>query len=273
MKKSKFVLRLNPLSTLVLLVGLAALVGFSSLAFAYVPPIGFILDKSSKTTGKEIVSIDQEVHFTALNEDAVVKENWLIEGDKNLKVSALGQGLFKQNINFSAVYNGKFRTVVVAKSRQTSNLTSDFFQKYLFIRSANSFNAYLNDLSISPEVRLSRVDGRVGFAIGKPTESKYNPQIWVDQDEFMVRKIRLPSETEIAMSDFVEFKPGFFIARTQVITWGGVSATVKLMKVVAKPKESLNAFYPQNLDTPSEITFANQTPMTQVIQSFYKRFR
>ena len=270
MKKSKFVLSLNPLSTLVLLAGL---MGYGSLALGYIPPISFILDKSSKTTGKEIISIDQEVRFTAVNEEAVVKENWLIEGDKNLKLIASGQGLFKQNINFSAVYNGKFRTVVVAKSRQTSNLTSDFFQKYLFIRSANSFNAYLNDLSVLPEIRLSRVDGRVGYAIGKPTESKYNPQIWVDQDEFMVRKIRLPSETEVTMSDFVEFKPGFFIARTQVINWGGITATVKLMKVVAKPKESLNAFYPQNLDTPSEITFANQTPMTQVIQSFYKRFR
>jgi uncharacterized protein YacL (UPF0231 family) len=270
MKKSKFVASLNPLSTLVILAGLAI---HTPTALAYIPPIAFILDQSSKTTGKEIISIDQEVHFTVGNEEAVIKENWLIEGDKNLKVTAQGQGLFKQNINYTAVYNGKFRTVVVAKNRQTSNLNSDFFQKYLFIRSANSFKSYLNDLSILPEVRLSRVDGRVGFAIGQPTESKYNPQIWIDQDEFMVRKIRMPSETEVAMSDFVEFKPGFYIARTQVINWAGVTAKVKLMKVVAKPKESLNAFYPQNLDTPSEITFSNQTPMTQVIQSFYTRFR
>lgn len=270
MKKSKFVLRFNPLSTLVLLAGLVC---NSSVALGFIPPIAFILDKSAKTTGKEIVEINQEVHFEVAGEEAVVKETWLVEGDKNLKLTAYGQGPYKQSINLTAIYNGKFRTIFSGKNRQTTNLTSDFFQKYLFIKSAASFNTYLNDLSISPEVRLSRVDGRVGYAIGKPTESKYNPQIWIDQEEFMVRKIRLPSETEVALSDFVEFKPGFFIARTQVITWGGITATVKVMKVTPKPKETLNAFYPQYLDIPSEISFAQQTPMTEVINSFFKRFR
>lgn len=270
MKKSKFVVGFHPLSTLVILAGLVC---NSSMAFGFVPPIAFILEKSAKTTGKEIIAIEQEVHFEAAGEEATIKETWLVEGDKNLKLTAFGHGAFKQNINFTAIYNGKFRTIFAGKSRQTTGLTSDFFQKYLFIRSAASFNNYLNDLSISPEVRLSRVDGRVGYAIGKPTESKYKPQVWIDQDEFMVRKIRLPSETEVLLSDYVEFKPGFFIARTQVITWGGITATVKVMKVTPKPKETLNAFYPQYLDIPSEITFAQQTPMTEVINSFFKRFR
>lgn len=270
MKKSKFVPRFTPLSTLVLLTGL---VFKSSAAFGFIPPIAFLLEKSAKTTGNEIVEINQEVHFQVANEVSVVKETWLVEGDKNLKLTAFGQGPYKQAINLTAIYNGKFRTIFAGKNRQTTNLTSDFFQKYLFIKSAASFNSYLNDLSISPEIRLSRVDGRVGFAIGKPTESKYNPQIWIDQDEFMIRKLRLPSETEILLSDFVEFKPGFFVARTQTITWGGITATVKVMKITPKPKETLNAFYPQYLDIPSEISFAQQTPMTEVINSFFKRFR
>ena len=165
------------------------------------------------------------------------------------------------------------KTQFLNSTRQSFALTTDFFQKYFFIRSSGSFANYLSDLSILPEVRLSRVDGRIGYAIGKPTETRYHPQIWIDQEEFMVRKIRLPSETEVELSDFTEVKPGFFIARTQKITWGGVSATIKVMKVTAKPKETLNAFYPQYLDIPTILSFSEQTAMTEVITNFYKRFR
>lgn len=265
---SRFWLKL----TLVCLVFITGLI-LPSLSFSYIPPIGFILEKSAKTTGKEIFSIDQDVIFNVLGEEVIIKENWLVEGDKNLKLSAYGQGSLKQNVSIHTVYNSKVKTQFLGSTRQSVALTTDFFQKYFFIRSAGSFTSYLSDLSILPEVRLSRVDGRIGYAIGKPTETRYHPQIWIDQEEFMVRKIRLPSETEVELSDFHEVKPGFQIARTQKITWGGVTATVKVMKVTPKPKESLNAFYPQYLDTPTVLNFTEASAMTEVITNFYKRFR
>ena len=258
--------------TLVCIVFIAGIF-LPSLSFSFIPPIGFILEKSAKTTGKEIYSIDQEVIFNVLGEEVIVKENWLVEGDKNLKLSAYGQGALKQNVSIHTVYNSKVKTQFLGATRQSVALTTDFFQKYFFIRSSGSFTSYLSDLSISPEVRISRVDGRIGYALGKPTETRYHPQIWIDQEEFMVRKIRLPSETEVELSDFQEVKAGFQIARTQKITWGGVSATVKVMKVTPKPKESLNAFYPQYLDTPSVLSFPDTNAMSDVITNFYKRFR
>lgn len=242
--------------------------------FAYIPPIDFILTQASSTTGRQIISIDQEVTFKIGDEEAVVVENWLIEGDKNLKVTATGKGLFKGNINLHFLYNQKNKTFVTGKNKNTTSLPSDFFEKYLFIRSTDSFKKYLSELQIAAEtVRLSRADGKVSFAFGAVTENPPSPQIWIDQEDFSVRKIRLPTQSVITLSDVQQITPGLLIAKQQVIEWGGAKATVKIKNISLKTAANLSTFFPQNLDLPSEINFSNQTPITQVIDNFYKRFR
>lgn len=246
---------------------------FSSALFAYIPPLDFILDKATATTGRQIISFDQDVFFKVGNEDAQISESWLVEGDRNLKVAANGKGFYKENVRFNALYNSKNRTMVQGKNKISTVLTSDFFEKYLFVRSSDSFKNYLRDLGISSDVRLARADGRVTYAIGVPSNEKLSPQIWIDQDEFIVRKIRLPSEAEITLSDFTAVGDDLYIAKTQKIKWAGVTVTVKVKNISTKPNATLNSFYPQNFDANTELSFVNRTTLTQVIEDFYKRFR
>lgn len=255
------------------------------LAFAYIPPLEFILNKSTATTGRQIIGIEQDVIFKVGTEEAVVHETWLIEGDKNLKLTAKGVGAFKPNIDLEYLYNSNRKTIIAAKNKVVTPLTTDFFEKLLFIRSTESFKNYLKNLGVSNQVRLSRADGRIAFAIGDASTItpvvKLNPQIWIDQDEFVIRKIRLPSEVEIDLSNIVQIPnsgasslaSNLYIAKSQTISWAGLRIQINVKNISTKTGANLSRFHPQNLERPSEITFANKSTLTEAIDQFYKRFR
>jgi hypothetical protein len=242
-------------------------------AFSYIPNLDFILKKNVATTGRQIVSIEQDVIFNIGSETATVKETWLIEGDKNLKLVARGQGELNQNINLHYLYNGKNRISVTGKNKNASSLTHDFFQRLLFIRSANTFKNYIHELGINEGTRLSRTDGRIAFAIGEPSTEVLKPQIWIDQEDFAIRKIRLPSEADISLSDISQVSKDLWVAKSQKISWANFTVQVKVKKISAKTTATLNQFYPQNLDQPSEFSFSNRNDMNDIIDQFYKRFR
>jgi len=252
----------------------------SSFALAYIPEIPFVLKKASTTTGRKIIQIEQEVTFKVGEEEAKVDETWLIEGDKNLKLSAVGKNLYKESIKLNYLYNGKNKTFLTGKNKNVAPVNLDFFQRYLFIRSQSSFINYLKELNIpamdKSNIKLSRADGVITFLIGQPSEQNLNPQVWIGQDDFVVRKIRTPSAAEITLSQITSFPKDVYVAKAQTITWQNsqpITVQIRIKKIDVDAGGSLTNFYPQNLDMPSEMTFANKTPLTAVVEEFYSRFR
>lgn len=248
-------------------------------ASAYIPELPFILKKSSLTTGKKIIQIEQEVIFKSGEDEARVDEVWLVEGDRNLKMTAIGKNLYKENIRLNYLYNGKNRTHFLGKNKVVQLNSPDFYEKYLFIRSRDSFLNYLRDLNIPANVRLSRANGVITFLIGQPSEQNLNPHIWIGQDDFVIRKIRMPSAAEISLDQVTSYPNDTYIAKSQTISWpsldGGPTTTVqiRIKKVNVNAPGSIQSFYPNTIDFPSEINFANKTELTSVIEEFYSRFR
>lgn len=281
MKKLK---QMNILATKILknqtIVLILSLILIHSLqAQAYIPDIGFILKKSSMTTGKKIIQIEQEVTFKVGEEVARIDETWLIEGDKNLKMNAVGKNLYKDNIKLNYLYNGKTKTVMTGKNKNSFAISADFYPRYLFIRSKDSFFHYLNELGIPQQVRLSRADGVISFLVGQASDKILNPHIWIGQDDFVIRKIRTPTSAEISLSQIAILPNDVYVAKSQTISWLSMTSNenatvqIKIKKIDLKAPGSIASFYPQNLDTPSEMTFANKTVLTSVIEDFYSRFR
>ncbi len=252
----------------------------SSAVQAYVPEISFVLKKAAGTTGRKIIRLEQEVTFKVGEEEAKVDETWLIEGDKNLKMTAVGKNLYKDSIKLNYLYNGKNKTFLTGKNKTVQSINIDFFQRYLFIRSQASFMSYLKELNIpaldQSTIKLSRADGVITFLIGQPSEQNLNPQVWIGQDDFVIRKIRTPSAAEINLSQITNFPSDVLLAKSQTITWPNtqpVTVQIKIKKVDVNAGGTISSFYPQNIETPSEITFANKTPLTAVMEEFYSRFR
>ncbi len=240
---------------------------------AYVLPVDTILNKTTALAGNSIISVDQDVIFKEGSQQVIIKENWLIEGDKNLKLTATAQGDLRDFFRISYLYNSKNRTQMAGKSKSVTAVNHDFFEKYLSVKSKDSFLGYLKDLGIAPQARLSRAGGSVCYALGNPSsEQALSPQLWIEQDFFRVRKIRFSSEAEAEFSDYEEYG-NLDYPKTKVISWAEKSVTIQVTKVQIKTKYTIKDFYPETIDIPSEIALSNKGPVGATIEEFYMRFR
>ena len=247
---------------------------FENQSYGYILPLDVILNKSVAQSGNQIFSVEQDVIFTFEAEDFVIRETWLIEGDKNLKLTAVGLGPLKDLFRLVTVYNSKSKTTLFGKTKQTVLTNSDFFERYISIRSLDSYKNYLALLSVAPTVRLSRAAGTTAFAIGEPSTSDITtPHFWIDQNTFHTKKIRFLSESEVSFEDHTLYGKTIYYPKTKKVSWGQQNVTIKVKQVALKTGANLSSFYPQKLDQPSEITLSSKGNAGIIIQDFYKRFR
>ena len=250
---------------------LVQLVG--SKANAYILPLDFILQKSASLAGNSIIGIEQEVQYREGSKVYSVKESWIIEGDRNLRVTVRGQGELKEAVNMTLLYNNKNRTVVTANNKTVKSAGADFFERYLAVKSKDSFKNYMKELGIGEDVRLSRAAGQVCFAVGNiSTENDLQPHLWIDQNSFRLAKIRMPSDAEIEFNDYIE-KDGVHYPLTKTVTWQGKTVTIKVNKVNTKSKAKIEDFYPDKLEASQPVNLGNFGLAGSVLDEFYQRFR
>ncbi len=253
----------------------ATIVQLTSLfSYAYVMPLDVVLKKNTALTGTQIFAVEQDVIFKDQVREYIIRESWLIEGDRNLKLTATGTGDLKDSFRFVAIYNTKNKTILMGKNKVTQVTELDFFERYLAIRSTDSFKNYLSEMKIAPSIRLSRAGGAAAFALGEasPTANVLHTQVWIEQESFALRKIRLPSAAEVSFSDYSTFGNVRY-PKSKKVSWANNEVQIKVRSVTTKTGATLNTFYPQNLEQPSEILLANKGATATLIEEFYKRFR
>lgn len=245
----------------------------SPAAKAYILPLDFILQKSAGLAGSSIISIEQDVQFKDGVKTYTVKETWLIEGDRNLKLQARGVGELKDAININYLYNNKNKTSLLQKNKSVKLAPADFFEKFLAIKSKDSYLAYMKELKIGDNVRLSRAAGQVCFAVGNiSTETDVQPHFWFDQSSFRLSKMRFPSQSEIEFSDYVE-KDKVHYPRLKTISWQGKTVTIKVTKITTKTSSTIQDFYPESLQSSAPLALTNFGLAGSVLDEFYARFR
>lgn len=246
-------------------------------AQAYILPFETILSKTVEQSGTSILEIDQNVIFKEGGQEYSVHEKWLIEGDKNLKLVATGNGPLKGLISLNYLYNSKKRTHLSGKNKIVQEVKPDFFERWLTIRSADSFKNYLKENSISNKVRLSRASGVVSFAIGEmATAEAIYPQVWINQELFHINRLRTASFADLEFANFNNYskEETFFQYPLQKnISWSGNNVEIKVTRVVMKSDSTLKDFYPDTIQIPSEFSLTTVGPVGQKIEEFYSRFR
>lgn len=250
------------------------LVQFAALTSqAYILPLENILQKSALVAGSSILSVEQEVQYKEAGKVYTIKETWLIEGDRNLKLTARGQGELK-DVTLNYVYNNKNRSSLNGKNKVSQQIGSDFYEKFLAIKSKDSYQTYLKELGIAETVRLSRASGAVCFAIGaEANDDGVKPQIWIDQDSFRLVKMRMPSAAEIEFLDFTELESGAHYPRQKTVSWNGKTLNIVVKSVTRATTASIKNFYPESLEAPSQFVLPPQSPAAPVFEEFYQRFR
>lgn len=268
----------------------------SSLSSAYIPPGRVLLSKLSENNGAGSYQIDQDVHFTIDGERFSVRETWYVENENALRVDVQGLKALKGQIKLSFVYKNGTR---FSSSQFSGNQkwSADFFERFFHVRQFENWTQYLTQnkmagpslLTKKPFVkdqkyvrenflRLSRCSGVVCYAFGQPTPTEseeLTPGLWIEQDQFLIRKFRLPSQAEIEANNYNDYAKNLHFPRQRTVRWDNKTVEINLISIhnkltATQISQLINTTTVEN----SQAVLAISTPAAQqLIEEFYKRFR
>ncbi len=270
----------------------------SQLAWAYIPPSRMILGRVSENAGSGIYSIEQEVQIPLGAEPIYLKETWLIENERNLRLTVNGTKDLKDLIHLQFIYVGGQKWQLKNGRKESTKISEDFVEKYFHFRNAENLIGSLQSLKILPVtlttrkaavkkgeefkyepesfVRLTRTEGSVSYAFGQPSaveQKELNPGFWVEQDQFIIRKIRFPSQAEVTAENYTPFARGLNLPKLRTIQWNQNTVTIRLLNVSGKVAKSGQLFQPNTLDVPYTIKPLPDASAQTLIEEFYSRFR
>ncbi len=270
---------------------------FPVFASAYILPAKVILQKTVENAGSGTYAVEQEVQFTSGTENIALKESWLIENDRTMRLTVTGTKDLQSQIRMQFIYSGGQRFDLAGGSRQSKKISEDFLEKYLNFRSVDQFANSLVQLKLVPSnvlarktteknaadfkytpvnfVRYSRTGGNIAYAFGEPTPADKegaNPGLWIEQDQFVVRKIKLPSQVEMSADNYSQFAKGLSYPRQRTIRWGRNTASVRVISISARASNNA-LFQASALDTPMKLDGLSGLQSKETILEFYSRFR
>ncbi|MBK9293807.1 MAG: hypothetical protein IPM57_05070 [Oligoflexia bacterium] len=256
----------------------------STFAFAYIPQSSFVFNRVAELHGKGAYKITQELAFKGPAETQVVKETWIIVDGGEMLLKAEGEGLQVTRL----LKKGRIYTDT------SSENPNEFYMSALTTRDAGELKKFFHKWGILPNealrekyvpkdlkllkletekfVRLGRVGGAIQYQYGKLDQAT----VWIEQDQFFISKIRMPSGAEFLGQDYAIFARNFAYPKTQKITFGdnSVEIVVKSVYGINLTNAIKKTLEPSSLKNNEEIvTLWPKHSLANVIGDFYKRFR
>lgn len=260
-------------------------------AIAFIPKGMVILQKTAENNGSGGYIIEQEVQFQTAPEPIVLKETWIVDNENSMRLTVTGTKELKDLFKMQFSYSGGVRTSLVGSTKQSKKLSDDFIERYFHIRNADSYANHLLQLKIanssifqkkiiraakdfdnSPEdfVRLSRTGGVVNYAFGTPAISESadsSPGFWIEQDQFVLRKFRLPSGVEVSAEKYSQYARGLNFPRKRSVRWDNNTVQIQTLSVAGKGPGSSGALEATRTESLDSLSNKN------IILEFYNRYR
>ena len=259
---------------------LLGIIAFTINAAAYVPTTRTILNRTAKNSGTGTYAVELEVQIETKAEPIVLRERWVAKDAEKLKVSVQSVRGISPAVKFDVVYlNG--RKYASYESGKSSSWNSQFLEPALFsktgreilnsmlaakILNANWLSQYERP-SAKPNgtPKLARTGGSISYFLGERTPISSEtllPGLWIEQDSFLIRRVRYPSQDEIQLDDY-QVKNGLWVAVDRQYTWGTMKAKTSLI--------SAKSITDNNFSAPNSSGVAS--PLPEFIADFYTRFR
>lgn len=271
-----------------------AVVILSVSAYAYIPSADFIFTKVVKNAGSGVYQVKQEVSFPTATRNITVTETWWIANDDLMFLKAEGP-LFTQYFLYK---NGKKFSFNPNGGLQSSGYPADFHENLFFKRSSQGLKDSLIIRKIMPAItlkkrpiiktakdtkdlaqinepylKLARLGGSVNFVVGYAAQEEGAAGIWIDQDQFTIKKIKLASKSEMTAEGFAELSRSLVYPKSQKITWDNQYVQIELSRADALNKGV--EFFDENQFAKLENQNKPLPPewAQSVVGDFYKRFR
>lgn len=257
----------------------------SSIALGYIPHPSFLVQKLSRTTGSGIYLVDQDVIFQNGADTLILKEQIMVENESSMKIVVTGTRELKDTVSALFVYGD-------ANSPAARKLTNDHFERLLFARSVQFWNMFLlqakilpssslnkrvprnlkeAEYSADPYTRISRLSGAIALQLGQlSTNEKKWPALWIDQENFFLRQVRLDSDVEVLFDQHSQYTRQLTYPKSKTVRWGTNSISISVNSVSSRTKAQFQQFGAQ---TKTRWDGVQAQPSRDVITEFYQRFR
>lgn len=247
-------------------------------AQAYIPATRVILQKTTENSGSTSYKIEKEVRFSS-SEIPTFRETWLIQSERAMKVTVVPVGI-QPAPKLTILYVSGQKYLLNESQKEVSRIPSENAERLFHFQNTDNFIQYLNNLNILTGVtgnldlaRLNRSQGVINYGIGRVTEAeehRLSPYLWIEQDRFVVRKLRFDSETELTADQFQTHTRGLYHPNLITVTWGDQKARVNTLSV-SRQKLGTSDFQSAKLEDSKDFntTFARWNAVLE----FYKRFR
>lgn len=277
-------------------------------AFGSIPHSKTIATRVARNNGKGVYAIEQDVQLRTGADTVTLRERWIIENGDTMRLWVSSKDA-AQVARFDAVYrDGKRTASDLSGGIKSSSIPAEFAERYSHQRTSDSvLRSYVRanilpqtflrerprfvlpkdsggskesgitkaDLAGEPLVRLGRSGGVVDYVFGEPTPvdaSKDLPGVWIEQDAFVLRRLRFPSNTEFTYDQYGLQAGSIRLPQQRTIKWDDHTAIIRLISVKSvDPKTASAALNPTSITAP-EAKAAKLPDQTQV-KEFYTRFR
>lgn len=280
---------------------IASLILLSSLKiFGYIPPSRFIIEQTVKKNPVESLHFETEVTLSKGVDLFKIKERWYLSSDNNFHVSSQGLGNLKDLLSLDIIYSGGKKHLSIRAQKLTQPASFEMAEKLMKINSVDRFSSFFEKLNILPKgslrkkifssknneysyevesfVRLSRALGLPSYLLKvNPYSQEEEPALWIEQDRFAVKKIRLPSGATVELDSYVDFEKSFHLPQKITYSWGGSKAVVKIIPISSKLANKFPIKNPDllisSLEESKSLELLNVIPGSDLITEFYSRFR
>lgn len=265
-------------------------------ASAYIPEYSTITLHAADQHGKGLYHIEQEVTYRRGTDSQTVKEIWQVNGEGNQRLTIEGRGPLKGLVGGTIVFenSAKFFADPNGGGVRQQRLGEDWLEPLFHFRSSHWFRNRLVNLKVTPPesmkdrpplnsegdpvyeapgfIRLARTGGGISWAIGVPPTVGQAPTIWMEQDQFVMRKFRGASQAVLKADDYKKYEDGFWYPRSRTYTFGNYTIEVKTLSVKSTGKLASgdNRFKSSSLNPAKD---ALKLPEVDGLREFYQRFR
>ncbi len=275
----------------------AIILGWAWTAAAYIPEYSMIAARAAEAHGKGTYLIEQDVTIKKEAESFTVRETWLVNGENSLRVTIEGRGPLKGLVSGTILYDGNTRSFYDGAGVKTQKLGEEWLEPLFHFRNSRYFRSRLVNLKVTPQeslkdrpplatdvepkdvkyeppsfIRLSRVGGAVAWAIGLNPTAGESPTLWLEQDQFVLRKYKSLNQTVLNAGDYSKYDETFFYPRSRTYQFSGFTVQVQTVKVqpAAKPAGKDTRFQNAALAANKETL---KLPDVDGLRDFFLRFR
>lgn len=267
------------------------------ITWAYIPPTSMILEKTVENAGTGTYVLEQDVRLSRGQEQIQFKETWVIENDKTMRLTITPIDASQKNLfRFQAIYSGGNRwTLSNDRKRVSEKISDELAEKWFFFKKPEALAQALISHKIIPSipapqgpkkiktgldfkvesekyVRLSRAQGVVNYNFTDLEQTGFG-SLWIEQDQFVIRKLKWPSQAIMSADDYKIYAKNLHLAENQNIQWEQSNAQIHVSSVNLKATNASNSFQLTSLDQSPSFEGFKSDDSKKLAEEFFKRFR